>query len=114
MLKLKSILNEITNKYLYHVSPKKNLASIKQKGILPYALAPADLSDKKAVYLFKDRDEMEDAITNWLGDKFDEDEPLLCFTIYPSGLDIELSNVEYEVISYNPIPPKNIIKIENI
>lgn len=97
---------EQTN-YLYHVTPKKNLSSIEKHGILP-----SDASDKKAIYLFKDKTEAEDALMNWLGDKFDENEDLAILTIDPKNLTIVPSSVGYEVISYNPIPAQNIVKTE--
>jgi hypothetical protein len=78
MIKLKELIDE---RYVYHVTAKKNLPSIKSQGILPSALTPVDIGDKPAVFLFKDKIEMEDAVGNWLGDKFDEDEPLVCLTI---------------------------------
>jgi RNA:NAD 2'-phosphotransferase (TPT1/KptA family) len=38
MIKLKELIEE---RYVYHVTPKKNLPSIKSQGILPSALTPS-------------------------------------------------------------------------
>ena len=100
--------------FVFHVTPRKNLSSIKTHGIQPGALAPADVSDKKAVYLFKNKIDVEDAIMNWLGDKFDEDEPLVLLTIRKSGLNLVSSSAGYEIMSYEPIPIGNIVKVEKI
>ena len=112
MIKLKSILEDINSRYLYHVTAKKNLENIKTNGLIP--TMPPVMSDEKAVYLFKDRIEAEDAIVNWLDRKFDEDEPLVILTISPVGLNLVPSSVEYEILSYNTIPWKNVVKIEDI
>jgi hypothetical protein len=81
-------------------------------GILPKK--PDFIEDEQAVYLFKDKTEMEDAVSNWLGDKFGDDEELIVLTINPNGLKIHPSNVEYEVISYEPIPWSHVVGIESV
>lgn len=51
---------------------------------------------------------------NWLGDKFDEGEPLVILTINPSGVNVVPSSAGYEVLSYETIPWKNVVKVENV
>ena len=114
MIKLKSILETIQNSSLYHVTPLKNLPSIKQHGIKPTSLSPVRIGNNKAVYLFDDRTTMEDAVMNWLSDKFDENEPLVCLKINPTGLHIISSDVGYEVMTYDIVPWKNIIGVEKL
>ena len=115
MIKLKSLLLEI-QKYqiLWHVTAKKHLPSIKAHGIKPSALTPVDIGDKPAIFLFKDKNEMEDALQNWMLDKFDEKEPLVCLTINPQGLEIIPSSVEWEVLSIQTIPWTNVIRVEDV
>jgi hypothetical protein len=109
MIKLKSLLIE---KYVYHITPKKNLKRIASSGITP--LVPTDEKDERAVYLFKDKVEAEDALMNWLGDRFDEDEPLVMLTIKTGGLNIVPGSAGFEVMSYNTIPWRNVVKVENV
>ncbi len=112
MIKLKSlILETIKKRWLYHITPKKNILNMKWYGIQP-TLLPEFCT--KAICLFDDRTTMEDALMNWLSDKFPENEPLVCLTIDPTGLEIHESDVGYEVISYKTIPWKNVVKIEDI
>jgi hypothetical protein len=110
MIKLKSLICENLEGVLYHITPTKNLSQIKRVGILPRE--PQDMKDKKAVYLFPDRISLDDAMMNWMGDRFDDDEPLSLISINPQGLNIQRSVVDFEVMTYQPIPVKNIVKIE--
>lgn len=110
MIKLKEIIRPT---YLYHVTPEKNISTMKQSGIVPVQCEPSHIS-LPAIYLFNDKTIMEDALMNWLGDKFDENEKLIYFTIDPRGIDVQESDVKYEVVSYETIPWKNVIKIDKI
>jgi hypothetical protein len=72
------------------------------------------MKDEKAIYLFKDRLEAEDAASGWLGDRFNEDEDLVLLTINPIGLKVFPSDVGYEIKSYDTIPFSSVLKIENL
>lgn len=113
MIKLKSLIENIENK-LYHVTKKSNLSSIRKNGIRPSALSPVDIGDRPSIFLFKDRNEMEDSVVNWMETKFDENEPLVCLTINPNGLKIYPSSVEWEVLCFDVIPWNHIIKVEDL
>lgn len=105
-------LNEALNQPLFHVTRKKNVPSIRKKGIIPKV--PVDMADQKAVYLFIDKKSLEDAVMNWLGDRFDEEEELVILTINPDGLNIHPSDASYEVMTFEVIPPQAIINVESI
>jgi hypothetical protein len=106
MIKLKQLLVE----NFYHVTTKRNLPKIKKLGLVPSI--PVDMSsEEKAVYLFKDKLDAENAAMNWLGDRFGE-EDLVLLTINSVGINSISSDVDYEVKSYNTISPDNILKIE--
>lgn len=122
MIRLKEILNhsnieEIDNSpigdYVYHVTPKKNIPLLKVKGIVPHK-EWEDSTGDTAVFLFKDITTAEDAVMNWLGDKFPEEVELVMLTIKTEGLDIKKSKAGFEVMSLSTIPWKNIVRIENI
>ena len=96
---------------VYHVTPSENLDSIMSKGLMP------DVGDrsrkiegeKPAVYCFPDKNSMEDAVMNWLGDEFDEDEPLALLEIFTTGLKGQVTDgAQYEVAITSIIPPQNI------
>lgn len=96
---------------VYHITPAQNLRSIMQHGLKPQV---GDRSVKlsnelTAVYCFPDKSSLEDAMTNWLGDEFDEDEQLALLSINTSNLQGSYTpNAEYEVAITSVIPPSNI------
>ena len=73
------------------------------------------MGDKKAVYMFKSMIELEDALMNWLDDKFPEDALLSILKIDGTGLDIESNpNVGFEVFTQNVVPPTKIIDVTKV
>lgn len=114
MIKLIDLIKELEqNKHFYHITLKKNVPSIMKRGILPYPEKSVRF-EEKAVYLFDDKTTAEDAIMNWLGDKFPENEPLVLITINPIGLKIFSSDVGYEYRTFDIIDPKHIVSIEDV
>jgi hypothetical protein len=96
---------------VYHVTPAKNVPFIMNQGLYPRV---GDRSNKiqgetPAVYCFPDTNSLEDAMMNWLGDEFGEDEELALLEINTSGLKGDVTpNAEYEIMILEPIPPQNI------
>lgn len=70
---------------------------------------------EEGVYLFKDYGDAEDAVMNWLGDRFDEDEELVVIKVRSSFVKqkSELAS-GFEVISKTDIPPEGIMGYEPI
>jgi hypothetical protein len=97
-------------KTYYHVTPKENLSSIMQNGLIPHVgERTKELNESKAVFLFPTEEDMEDALQNWLGDCFDEDIELVCLKIVlPDDFPIQDSCVDWEKISKVTIPPQYI------
>jgi hypothetical protein len=96
---------------VYHVTPSENLDSIMSKGLLPQIgdRTRKIVDEKPAIYCFPDKNAMEDAMMNWLGDEFDEDEALALLEIYTAGLKGQVTEgAEYEVAITSAIPPQNI------
>ena len=113
MIKLKELLTESSNNIVYHITKASNLNSIKQNGLK--AKIPIDMKNEpKGVYLFKSKVEAEDAVMNWLGDRFDEDEELLLLSVDANGLSLSPTSAGFELISHKDIPAKNIIGYEEI
>ena len=98
---------------LYHITPTKNLPSIRKIGLQPYQ--NAEMGDAPGVYFFVDRESAEEALYNWAGDKFDDDEPLSMLKVNPEGLNLHSDpTVGYEVWSSKPVPPQNIQSVESL
>ncbi|WP_455233043.1 GNAT family N-acetyltransferase [Geopseudomonas aromaticivorans] len=108
----------IQGRLLYHVTPEANLYSISKQGLLP-ATGPrsADLGEQEpAVYCFPNREAVEDALGNWLGDRFDEDEPLAILELQvPVGSEApaELPGAAFEVVVAERVPPEAVKAIYN-
>lgn len=115
MIKLKSLINEniVKRNIVYHITPTKNIPSMKQHGIMPRPDKVVKFCPK-VVCVFDDRTQADDAIVNWLSDKFDEDEPLSLLTIDARNLELFDVGVGYELNSNKTIPWKNVINIEKL
>lgn len=101
---------------VYHITPDKNLSSIKQQGLIPQ-LGPnaSELGEKHpAIWLFPTREDAVTAVETWLGDQFGEDTPASLLTLKVPDKMIKQSDVGYEVICCQNIPAKSIIKIEKV
>lgn len=89
---------------LYHVTLKSNLESISKQGLLP-AIGERSLSfgeKENQIYFFKDKVSVENALLNWLGEYF-EDEELIVFEIEEHYV-VGKSDVAFEVSCNHPIP----------
>ena len=96
---------------IYHVTLTKNLKSIMTSGLKP---GIGDRSQKisgeqSAIYCFPDKDSVSNALMNWLGDEFDEDDQLALLSIDTTNLHGNYTpNAEYEISITDTIPPENI------
>ena len=99
---------------LYHVAKKRNLRSIERNGLR--VMVPRDMEGEEAgVYLFRSRKDAEEALMNWLGDRFDEDEELVLIKVDDRYVDEVSSDAAgYEVISKKAIPKEGIVGYEVI
>ena len=116
MIKLKNLIGEnlVPEGVVYHVTRKRNLPTIKKHGILPSNKFTGMTDFGAVVFLFNKKEEMEDAMMNWLGDKFSDNDELVLLTINPKNIDLFPSDVSYEIITDQVIPWSNIVKVENI
>ena len=94
---------------MYHVTLLENLESIKKHGLI----AKIGPRSKKigepvsAIYLFPDLDYANDAVVNWLGDEFDDDEDLIILPVNVTEDDVERApDIDYERVSLADIPAK--------
>ncbi|AQT06305.1 hypothetical protein A0U91_14875 (plasmid) [Acetobacter persici] len=94
----------------YHLTPARNLDSIIRRGLLPSIGANSEAANeaRAAIYLFSSIDALEDGLTNWLGDQFDEDERLALLKVTLPGGAATVSDAGYEVACLSPIPSAHI------
>ena len=101
---------ELASTIMYHVTSKRNWAKIRTEGLKP-KIGPrsSKLKEKSGIFLFTSMDHLEDALMNWLGEEFEDDETLaiLKVTVDINKLVIDPS-VVYEAIYTQPISPKDI------
>ena len=113
---------QMINKLAYHVTDINNLNSILSNGLEPKIGERSGelncdgkpLEIVKRVYMFPDKDSLENALYNWLGEAFEEIEgiELVILKIDITGLDLE-SDVEYELASREVILAERIVEIYN-
>lgn len=97
------------NKFYYHITLLDNLESILEEGILPNL--PADMENEiTGVYLFRSIGDAENAMLNWMGERFDETDELVMLKIDPVGIDICFEG-DFESVSCDVIPPENILSV---
>lgn len=100
---------------LYHVTEKKNLTDIKTNGLVP-KIGPRSQNageTEPKTYLFRHREDMENAVVNWLGDEFDEDESIVALEIQMPAT--AAKNLAFDIqtpyeVTYDSIIPPNWIK----
>lgn len=92
-----------STKHLVHVTPSENVDKILKSGIR--LGKPTDMEDVPGVYLFNNKLDAEDAIMNWLGDRYDEDIELSLVYVDPRGVTDTYTDeaAGYEVISKKPV-----------
>ena len=107
---LNSRLTDAQNRY-FHVTPKCNLKSILENGLVAQVGERSDiLGEKPGIWLFPTFDEMNNALANWLGECFDEDEELVILQLdlpedFPIAKEPDSNgSVFYEVCCRKNIP----------
>lgn len=111
-MKITELLNEsvVKAKTAYHATPKNNLSNILAHGLVPKK-SPHDPGAKKQIYLFPSIDAADEALMNWLGDRFqDEDEMLSLLQIDVSGLTV-FDDMD-ELYTTDPISPDRISVVD--
>jgi len=67
------------------------------------------MEQEDGIYLFKTLEDAEDAVTNWLGDEFEDAEPLALLEVtLPPDAKILPSTADYELVVGTPIPSEYI------
>lgn len=113
MYKDLSLLYEsMTSLELYHITPTSNIPQILKHGLIPSLGNRSSLMENEnRIYMFGSMEDVENAVSNWLGDEFDEDVPLslLKISLPPSW---PLGKEAFEYTTSKPIP-SNLITVLN-
>lgn len=96
--------------YLFHVTPARQLASIFEHGLTPACgdRSQACGEDGDRIYFFTSFAALNDALMNWMGDAFGEDECLAVLAVHRCGIaDLSVTDgAEYEAASVHPVLPQ--------
>lgn len=94
----------------YHITPTKNVQSILKEGLKPSSGKRSQkLKEAPGTFLFKSVEDAQNALSNWLGDEFPENESLSILKVKlpkESSKSGSAAEFEHHVISH--IPAKNI------
>lgn len=95
---------------LYHVTPSFNVDSIQKDGLQPRIGERSLSAGEKtpAVFLFANKDDLEQALLNWLGEMFEDEELVILEIQLPLEYKQFLFQNEYETTCSVVIPPQYI------
>lgn len=99
----------------YHVTTNENWTFIQHTGLIPQIGYLSALFGEPIprIYLFKTKNDMETALSSWLGEelneRYGEDYPCCSLKItLPDEFPVEQDKCGYEIHVYQTIPPKYI------
>ena len=113
-----AITYDTENNYVYHVTLDVNLASIAKHGLVPHKATAGE--DYAAVFVFPNKEDMEDALEQWLMEKlmddFDDlglesetvDVAVLGILLEGINEDQCMSDVDYEIAILHTVEPQYI------
>ena len=103
-------LNESNGKIYYHVTTRSNYKIIEKEGLLPkMGERSSKIESELKIFMFSNKDAMTDAVMNWLGDEFDEEEELVVLKISLPA-DFPVQHNGFEATTDKSIPPQYIQK----
>ena len=107
----KPIKQAQSNCTYYHVTPLANWKSIQATGLRPATGSRSNqIGEPLAIFLFNSLTSLENALMNWLGEEFDENEKLAILAVnLPSNFPgLQPGEAGYEWLCTTPIPPEHI------
>ena len=103
--------SSVNESVAYHVTPTRNLRSIMKNGLRPQIGDRSSQLDGEVegIFLFPSLNDVEAAVSSWLGDEFDEDEELSLLAVDITGLEDNIvQGADYETIVNTTISPDRI------
>jgi hypothetical protein len=94
----------------YHVTPTENVPLIMSEGLIPQQGPRSQrMGADSGIFLFKNMGDVDNALMNWLGDEYEEDEPLTLLGVeLPPDAEVAPEVVGWEVNVLSHIPPQYI------
>ncbi len=94
----------------YHVTETSSVPSILKEGLQPRLGPRSDvMEDAPAIFCFTSYEAMEDGVTNWISEEFNEEVRLSLLVIDATGLDYEIRNgLAWEACFTTAIPSNRI------
>ena len=99
--------------HVYHVTPTRNVFDILEQGLRP-CIGPRsqELGEEvPRIYVFTRLDALEDALGNWLGEAFDEDEPLSILDLLVGDNIVTIPENLYEAYIVDTLSPSCIMQV---
>lgn len=97
---------------VYHVTPAANIPSIMEHGLIPQVGARSILMDESpALFFFDSKEALENALSNWLGDAFEDDEELTILQVDVPEEWLSSTPADYELVCTTAIPSRMIDKV---
>jgi RNA:NAD 2'-phosphotransferase (TPT1/KptA family)/GNAT superfamily N-acetyltransferase/ADP-ribose pyrophosphatase YjhB (NUDIX family) len=104
-------------RFMWHVTPMRNVPSIKKNGLIPQVgERSAEGGEKPGIFLFPTKQGVEDALTGWLGESFENtpEELAIVEVAVPEDVQMEDSTdytTQFEVVIRQPLPANYIRRI---
>jgi hypothetical protein len=95
---------------VFHVTPSRSVKGIQRKGLIPKIGPRSRLIKEKVptIYVFPDIESLENGVSNWLGDAFDEETKLSILELTVPSAWVVREELQWEVKIMQTIPPENI------
>ncbi len=99
----------------YHVTKSNNVSSIMKNGLLPsVGDRSKKFNERPSIFLFRSRQDVEDAMMNWLGDELGDDPTTLLKIKIPHNIQVYPTSAGYERQVFDYIPPEYIQNLGEI
>ena len=103
----------------YHITSEKNIDSILKGGLLLNKTEDTFYEEMEGIFLFKTKQDQEDGLTNWLGERIEEIEEETGVSYNETSILVNISDLnvierKWELICLEPIPPERILVVEKV
>jgi hypothetical protein len=98
---------------VYHVTTQRNFVRIRTEGLFPRIGSNARAAGERrpAIYCFRNREDLDNALDNWLGERLQE--PLVILTLNIESLNHEANPHEFETRVLEPVGANRIFAAED-
>ena len=100
---------------VFHVTLMRNVPHIRRDGLFPRLGKNSRTAGEPtpAVFCFKNKEDVDNALSNWLGEALEEEGPLAILTLNIDALNFETEDDSFEVRVFETIWPSRIKGIED-